>query len=130
MPDINQSRQPEAGRVARLVLGLVLVTSAPAAAQSARSAGALPIPYCSDSTSSPFRERLLLVLEYDGANRRDMWSAIDMAADLHRRCIVSRGYLPSADTSVYGIVHVNALERGGYEIATWLGGPRASRTLF
>ncbi len=112
------------------MLGLVLVTSLPAAAQSARSSkGALPIPFCSDSTSSPFRERLLLVLEYDGANRRDLWSAIDMAADMHSRCIVARGDLPPADTSVYGIVHVNALESGGYEIATWLGGPRASRTL-
>ena len=68
-------------------------------------------------------------MEYDGANRRDLWSAIDMAADMHSRCIVARGDLPPADTSVYGIVHVNALESGGYEIATWLGGPRASRTL-
>jgi len=40
---------------------------------------------------------------------------------------VAKTALPTADTSVYGVLHVDALSNGGYELATSLAGPRAPR---
>ncbi|MCC6244238.1 MAG: hypothetical protein IT353_15450 [Gemmatimonadaceae bacterium] len=94
----------------------------PVAAQTVRS----PEP-CADTSSVSYRERVVLDLVYDGENRREMWLAIEMAGGTRTRCVVAKSSLPTADTSTYGVLRINALESGGYEIATSLAGARAPR---
>jgi hypothetical protein len=107
-----------------VLLGLLTATGLPLAAQTP-SFGPPRLPVCSDSATARYRARLLVRLEYDGANRGEMWDAIRWASEGHARCIVSQDEAPPPDTSVYGRLHINVLQDGGYEIATSLGGPRA-----
>jgi hypothetical protein len=66
----------------RFVLGCVamLVIHTSLSAQSSAVAGGARVHPCADTTSALYRDRMLVVLEYDGANRREMWWAIEMAA--------------------------------------------------
>ncbi len=82
---------------------------------------------CADTLSAPYRERVAIDLIYDGENRREMWQAIQLAATTRTQCVVAKSALPTADTSTYGVLRINALDNGGYEIATSLAGPRAPR---
>ena len=84
-------------------------------------------PPCADTASVPYRERVAIDLVYSGTNRREMWTAIWWAGTTATRCIVEKASLPTADTSMYGVLQINALDGGGYEIATSLAGPRAQR---
>lgn len=106
--------------------GCLALTAASVAAQPARSTIEPP---CADSMSIPYRERVAINLIYSGENRREMWRAIWWAGSSRTRCVVATSSLPVADTSVYGVLQINEIDDGGYEIATSLGGPRAPRSL-
>jgi hypothetical protein len=87
------------------------------------------VPLCSDSTSDLYRGRILIDLVYDGANRREMWAAIVIAVEQEGTCVAVRGDpRPAADTSVFGRLRITAVG-GGYELATELAGPRATKTM-
>lgn len=102
----------------------VVLASLPVAAQTARPP---VVPPCADTSSAPYRERVVLDLVYVGENRREMWLAIELSANTRAQCVAAKSSLPVADTSTYGVLRINALDDGGYEIATSLAGPRASR---
>jgi hypothetical protein len=100
------------------------LAAVPVAAQTARP----PVePPCADTSSVPYRERVAIELIYVGDNRREMWQAIQLAGTSRTQCVVAKTSLPAADTSTYGVLRINALDNGGYEIATSLAGPRAPR---
>jgi hypothetical protein len=113
--------------VRRAIESLALLGAAaiPLAAQASR---ANAVPACADSTSVPYRDRVAVDLVYEGSNRNEMWIAIQWAGTSAARCLVSKASLPAADTSIYGVLQINALDDGGYEMATWLAGPRAPRS--
>lgn len=97
-------------------------------AQSTPALGGARLDMCADTTTAEYRNRMLLVLDYDGPNRREMWMAIDMAASSRiKACVVSRTNAPLPDTSVYGRLTILAHDDGGYEIATALGGTSYER---
>lgn len=103
-------------------LACFVAVAMPVAAQTARSTEP-----CADTSSVPYRERVVLDVVYSGENRPEMWLAIQMAGGNRMRCVVAKSSQPTADTSTYGVLRINALESGGYEIATSLAGPRAPR---
>lgn len=108
-----------------LVCAAVLTASVPLAAQPDTARRGAHLAPCADSTHVRYRERMLVDLVYEGANRSEMWMAIDLAAKA--RCIVSRNARVLPDTTVYGRLIINALDDGGYEIATALGGVASQR---
>src|SRR5688572_16182620 len=108
------------GPAARSALVLLLLfVAAPLSSQPPATRARPNIPFCSDATSEPYRQRVLLELSYDGANRREMWNAIVIAVEQTGTCVATRGDSPPpADTSVYGRLRINAVGDGGYEVAT------------
>ena len=102
----------------------LMVAALPLAAQSSRLPDTSP---CADTVSVPYRERVALDLVYAGDNRHEMWRAIELALGSRTRCVVAKSSVPTADTSMYGVLRINSLDDGGYEVATSLAGPRAVR---
>ena len=90
------------------------LVAVPLLAQTARP----PADACADTLSVPYRERLAIDLIYDGENRREMWQAIQLAGTTRTQCVVAKSAVPTADTSTYGVLRINALENGGYETRT------------
>ena len=112
------------------LVAVLLCLATPLTAQPPVARARPNIPFCIDSTSEPYRQRVLLELTYDGANRREMWNAIVMAVEQAGTCVATRGDAsPPADTSVYGRLRINVVGDGGYEVATELAGPRARRNV-
>lgn len=111
----------------RLLCALVIAPSFSLLAQSTRPASPPRVPPCEDSTSAKYRARVRIDLEYDGANRTEMWRAVEIAVLFSGTCLTSPGEQPPADSAIYGKLRILAHDDGAYEIATALGGPRAPR---
>ena len=99
-------------------LTILTVVCAPVLAAQPPTARPRPFLYpCNDSTSEPYRKRVLIDLMYEGTNRREMWTAIEMAADHAGICLATRGDAsPPADTSVFGRLTINRVGDGATKL--------------